>query len=143
MVGHLTQRRMIPLHNSTIAMLKEWKLNYWKPRRTVLNNWSYNGFKIAFAKLKNHHKLKVNIHGLRATAALTMVDDGVAESVIQLILGHKELRTTQIYIGRTEEQLMKAMQAVWEAKANKQKAAKLENPVELLNEIKRLMALAS
>jgi integrase len=114
--GKGNKRRMVPIFRSTVEALNQWKLNHWHPTKTVLNNWSYNGFRTAFAKLRQHHNLSVNIHGLRASAATHLVEDGASESLVMDILGHKELRTTQRYLKRDEEHVFNAMKAVYDKK---------------------------
>ena len=43
-----------------------------------------------------------------------MLGDGVDIRIIQLMLGHSDIKTTQRYLNITDEELRKALTGVWE-----------------------------
>jgi integrase/recombinase XerD len=49
-------------------------------------------------RLERHGYPRISLHQLRASAATHMVESGMDISYVQRILGHTELRTTQIYV---------------------------------------------
>jgi integrase len=53
-------------------------------------------------------------HDLRHEGACRLLADGVDIRVIQLILGHSDIKTTQRYLNITDEELRKALTGVWE-----------------------------
>jgi integrase len=53
-------------------------------------------------------------HDLRHEGACRLLADGVDIRVVQLILGHSDIKTTQRYLNITDEELRKALTGVWE-----------------------------
>jgi len=53
-------------------------------------------------------------HDLRHEGACRLLADGVDIRVIQLILGHSDIKTTQRYLNITDEELRKVLTGVWE-----------------------------
>jgi len=53
-------------------------------------------------------------HDLRHEGACRLLADGVDIRIIQLMLGHSDIKTTQPYLNITEEELRKALTGVWE-----------------------------
>jgi integrase/recombinase XerD len=49
-------------------------------------------------RLEKHGYPRISLHQLRASAATHMVESGMDISYVQRILGHTELRTTQVYV---------------------------------------------
>ena len=43
-----------------------------------------------------------------------MLGDGVDIRIIQLVLGHSDIKTTQRYLNITDEEMRKALNGVWE-----------------------------
>jgi integrase len=63
----------------------------------------------AFMKATRKAGVKSTFHWLRHTSATTMLAKGVMLSVVQRILGHTSIATTQIYADVLEETLMREM----------------------------------
>jgi integrase len=53
-------------------------------------------------------------HDLRHEGASRLLADGVDIRIIQLMLGHSDIKTTQRYLNITDEELRKALTGVWE-----------------------------
>lgn len=53
-------------------------------------------------------------HDLRHEAACRLLADGVDIRIVQLMLGHSDIKTTQRYLNITDEELRKALTGVWE-----------------------------
>src|SRR5215510_2682778 len=53
-------------------------------------------------------------HDLRHEGACRPLADGVDIRVIQLMLGHSDIKTTQRYLNITDEEMRRALNGVWE-----------------------------
>lgn len=53
-------------------------------------------------------------HDMRHEGACRLLADGVDIRVVQLVLGHSDIKTTQRYLNITDEELRKALTGVWE-----------------------------
>ena len=53
-------------------------------------------------------------HDLRHEGACRLLADGVDIRIIQLMLGHSDIKTTQRYLNITDEELRKALTGVWD-----------------------------
>jgi site-specific recombinase XerD len=53
-------------------------------------------------------------HDLRHEGACRLLADGVDVRIVQLMLGHSDIKQTQRYLNITDEALRKAMTGVWE-----------------------------
>ena len=63
-----------------------------------------SNFKKPWARLMLESKLDITPHHLRHHFASSLVLRGVALSVVQKLMGHSDIRTTQIYLSvRTED----------------------------------------
>jgi integrase len=60
------------------------------------------------------HEIDLHWHDLRHEGACRLLADGVDIRVVQLILGHSDIKTTQRYLNITDEELRKALTGVWE-----------------------------
>lgn len=60
------------------------------------------------AGLKRH----ISSHDLRATFATAVFDKTLDQRVVQMLLGHSSGATTEIYIGRTNDQIREAVQGL-------------------------------
>src|SRR5215471_13432047 len=59
-------------------------------------------------------EIDLHWHDLRHEGACRLLADGVDIRVVQLILGHSDIKTTQRYLNITDEELRKALTGVWE-----------------------------
>jgi integrase len=69
------------------------------------------GARVDRAKLR---QIDLHWHDLRHEGACRLLADGVDIRIIQLMLGHADVRQTQRYLNITDEELRKAMTGVWE-----------------------------
>jgi integrase len=69
------------------------------------------GARVDRAKLRD---IDLHWHDLRHEGACRLLADGVDIRVVQLILGHSDIKTTQRYLNITDEELRKALTGVWE-----------------------------
>jgi site-specific recombinase XerD len=60
------------------------------------------------AKLERH----TSSHDLRATFATAVYDHTLDQRVVQELLGHSSGTTTEIYIGRSNDQMRKAVEGL-------------------------------
>jgi integrase len=69
------------------------------------------GSRVDRAMLK---QVDLHWHDLRHEGASRLHADGVDIRIIQLMLGHSDIKTTQRYLNITDEELRKALTGVWE-----------------------------
>ncbi len=69
------------------------------------------GARVDRAKLR---EIDLHWHDMRHEGACRLLADGVDIRVVQLILGHSDIKTTQRYLNITDEELRKALTGVWE-----------------------------
>ncbi len=69
------------------------------------------GSRVDRAKLS---QIDLHWHDLRHEGASRLLADGVDIRIIQLMLGHSDIKTTQRYLNITDEELRKALTGVWE-----------------------------
>jgi integrase len=69
------------------------------------------GTRVDRAKLR---EIDLHWHDLRHEGACRLLADGVDIRIIQLMLGHSDIKTTQRYLNITDEELRKALTGVWE-----------------------------
>ena len=59
-------------------------------------------------------QIDLHWHDLRHEGACRLLADGVDIRIIQLMLGHSDIKTTQRYLNITDEELRKTLTGVWE-----------------------------
>ena len=59
-------------------------------------------------------QIDLHWHDLRHEGACRLLADGVDIRIIQLMLGHADIKTTRRYLNITDEELRKALTGVWE-----------------------------
>ena len=59
-------------------------------------------------------QIDLHWHDLRHEGACRLLGDGVDIRIIQLVLGHSDIKTTQRYLNITDEELRKTLTGVWE-----------------------------
>src|SRR5688572_14946909 len=69
------------------------------------------GARVDRAKLR---QIDLHWHDLRHEGACRLLGDGVDIRIIQLVLGHSDIKTTQRYLNITDEELRKTLTGVWE-----------------------------
>jgi integrase len=69
------------------------------------------GARVDRAKLR---QIDLHWHDARHEGACRLLADGVDIRIIQLMLGHSDIKTTQRYLNITDEELRKALTGVWE-----------------------------
>ena len=69
------------------------------------------GVRVDRGKLKH---IDLHWHDLRHEGACRLLADGVDIRIIQLMLGHSDIKTTQRYLNITDEELRRALTGVWE-----------------------------
>ena len=69
------------------------------------------GARVDRAKLR---QIDLHWHDLRHEGACRLLNDEVDIRIIQLMLGHADVKQTQRYLNITDEELRKAMTGVWE-----------------------------
>jgi integrase len=69
------------------------------------------GVRVDRAKLQ---QIDLHWHDLRHEGACRLLADGVDIRIIQLMLGHSDIKTTQRYLNITDEELRKVLTGVWE-----------------------------
>jgi integrase len=82
----------------------------WLPTPTKRNGPS-QGARVDRAKLQ---QVDLHWHDLRHEGACRLLADRVDIRIIQLMLGHADIKQTQRYLNITDEELRKAMTGVWE-----------------------------
>lgn len=115
---HNTNRYTI-LSQTALKVLREYFKNEFKNRKYTPNDWLFPGqneqehihvktIKNTIIKLKNKLGLNPNIsaHTLRHCFATHLLENGVDPVLIQQMLGHKRLQTTQTYLHMTSKSLM-------------------------------------
>jgi len=96
--------RVVPLPEVLIEMLREYYRVY-RPEiwlfegNTKGRQYSETSLREVFESIKNKAKIKkkLTLHSLRHSYATHLMDDGTDLRHIQVLLGHKSLKTTEIY----------------------------------------------
>ena len=67
---------------------------------------SANALRLRFERLARRAQVDITPHGLRRSCATFMSNRGMPPALIQLMLGHNDLKTTQGYLMHTEKELI-------------------------------------
>jgi integrase len=104
-IGKGDKERVVPLVREAKKILSQQDIG------RVFPNWSHPvALSTAFGRLARKAGVKARLHDLRHTAATNMLAKGVMLSVVQRILGHSSISTTQIYADVLEDTLMEEME---------------------------------
>ncbi|MCW8965864.1 MAG: tyrosine-type recombinase/integrase [Candidatus Pacearchaeota archaeon] len=118
MVIHISgkgdKQRLVPLHQEPLGLLREYYKRY-RPKEWLFEGRGINKplcRRSLHAMVKRAVRLagiktKVSMHTLRHCFATHLLENGVALQVIQQVLGHKSIRTTEYYTHVTTEMLRK------------------------------------
>jgi site-specific recombinase XerD len=118
-IGKGNKERVLPLTESILQMLREvWKTHrspkWLFPSRRLLTHLPDATARAAFIQARNECGFDPTFrpHSLRHSFATHMLQRGVDIRIIQILLGHSSLRSTEIYTHLTEplrEQLRKLL----------------------------------
>ncbi len=109
LIGKRNRERALPLTDSILQMLREvWKTHrsprWLFPSRRLLTHLPDATARVAFEKARDKCGFDKNFrpHSLRHSFATHMLERGVDIRIIQLLLGHSSLRSTEIYTHLTD-----------------------------------------
>jgi site-specific recombinase XerD len=118
-IGKRNKERILPLTESILQMLREvWKIHRSRrwlfPSRRLVSPLPGATARAAFVKARNECGFDTSFrpHSLRHSFATHMLQRGVDIRIIQILLGHSSLRSTEIYTHLTEplrDQLRKVL----------------------------------
>lgn len=74
---------------------------------------TYRGVYEVFDKVAQKTNIDLNFHDLRHTCATALIEGGMDISVVQIILGHKHITTTQKYTHISNKYLEKNLSSYW------------------------------
>ncbi len=108
-VGKRNKERVLPLTESTLQMLRQvWKTHRSQrwifPSRRLMTHLSDASARAEFIQARNACGFDAGFrpHSLRHSFATHMLQRGVDIRIIQILLGHSSLRSTEIYTHLTE-----------------------------------------
>lgn len=108
-IGKRNKERLLPLTESILEMLREvWKThrsNRWLfPSRRTVTHLPDATARLAFKKARNACGFNDQFrpHSLRHSFATHMLERGVDIRIIQILLGHSSIRSTEIYTHLSE-----------------------------------------
>jgi integrase/recombinase XerD len=108
-VGKRNKERILPLTDSILKMLREvWKIHrspkWLFPSRHLWTHLPDATARVAFNQARNECGFDDNFrpHSLRHSFATHMLERGVDIRIIQILLGHSSLQSTEIYTHLTE-----------------------------------------
>jgi site-specific recombinase XerD len=108
-IGKRNKERILPLTESILEMLREvWKIHRSRkwlfPSRRIVTHLPYATAWLAFNKARSACGFDDSFrpHSLRHSFATHMLQRGVDIRIIQILLGHSTIRSTEVYTHLTE-----------------------------------------
>jgi integrase/recombinase XerD len=108
-IGKGNKQRVLPLTESILEMLRKvWRIRRSKkwlfPGQRTENHLHDVSARNAFSKVRSECGFDANFrpHSLRHSFATHMLEQGVDIRIIQMLLGHSSIRSTEIYTHLTE-----------------------------------------
>ncbi len=108
-IGKGNKERILPLTDSILQMLREvWKVHrsrQWLfPSGRLVTPMSYESARRAFGRARSECGFDDNFrpHSLRHSFATHMLQQGVDIRIIQILLGHSSIRSTEVYTHLTK-----------------------------------------
>jgi site-specific recombinase XerD len=109
LIGKRNKERALPLTESMLEMLRAvWKVHrsprWLFPSRRIVTHLPYATARAAFRKARNECGFDKGFrpHSLRHSFATHMLERGVDIRIIQILLGHSSIKSTEIYTHLTE-----------------------------------------
>ena len=102
-IGKRNYQRLVPIPPTTVIALREtWKIHrhkkYLFPNRYAKSHVSDCTVRVAFHQACNSVGIKdVTPHVLRHSFATRLLEDGVDTRIVQMLLGHSSIRSTEVY----------------------------------------------
>jgi site-specific recombinase XerD len=118
LIGKRNRQRLVPIPSTTLkALRKTWKIHrnkqYLFPNRYGKTHVSDSTIRVAFKQSCLSVGIKdVTPHVLRHSFATRLLENGVDMRIVQILLGHTSLRSTEIYTHLTTPIQLKVRQAI-------------------------------
>jgi site-specific recombinase XerD len=102
-IGKRNYQRLVPIPPTTLIALREtWKIHkhkkYLFPNRYAKSHVSDSTVRVAFHQARKSLGIKdVAPHVLRHSFATRLLEDGVDTRVVQMLLGHGNIHSTEVY----------------------------------------------
>ena len=100
--------RLVPLSATVLNLLREYYVEY-KPKEYLFNGQNSNQYSIGSCQkiYKKYIDESGHIHTLRHSCATNLLENGTDLKLIQKILGHSNVKTTEIYTHVSNQMLSK------------------------------------
>lgn len=105
--------RYVPLSNKMLLLLREYYKEY-KPKEFLFEGQIEKFYSVRSiqsilksAISKTKIKKKISVHSLRHSYATHLLEQGTDISLIQKLLGHKDIKTTLLYTQISQSQISK------------------------------------